>query len=240
MITYAYRDPDLQYDEFLALESACFVTDHGQTTSPELFQKRLTRMFWTARDESGAVVGFVQSKRSGNALFLSNMAVAPAYRRQGISSHLLKLAEEHARSLGCARLELGVLANNAPALGAYLKFGFTQRGPAEHRYEFDLPLWYESRLPEVDRMDGVETILFMIDGKCVGDTQLNDALGCRELTLSDPSRDLLGAISAVAKQMRPDAKSMGIMTAEANVIAEFERMGFTPESVHLTMTKDLA
>ena len=236
MIRYAHRDPTLQYEEFLALERECFP---DVVTSRMLFYRRGAGMYWTARDENGVLVGFMQARPAGENLHISNMSVAKAHRRRGIATELLRLAEDRARTLGFARLELGVLADNAAALGAYLKSGFVQSGPETRRYGFDLPLWYESRLPEAARMEGVETILFMREGKCVGDAQLNDALGCRELTLADPVRDLLGVISAVAKQMRPEAQRMYLMSCEANVIAEFEKMEFAPESVHLTLTKDL-
>ncbi len=62
-----------------------------------------------------------------DSLFISNIAVANAYRRLGIATHILNLIENIAAALGKYWLELSVLQANAPAQRLYLKFGFTKK-----------------------------------------------------------------------------------------------------------------
>jgi len=55
---------------------------------------------------------------------IHDLVVAPAFRRQGISTRLLQTAEELARATGCCKLTLEVLDGNAAAKAAYARFGF--------------------------------------------------------------------------------------------------------------------
>lgn len=48
---------------------------------------------------------------------IHDFAIAPEFRKQGISKHLLAAVEERARALGCCKLTLEVLENNARAHG---------------------------------------------------------------------------------------------------------------------------
>ncbi|MGL4812876.1 MAG: GNAT family N-acetyltransferase, partial [Beijerinckiaceae bacterium] len=55
--------------------------------------------------------------------FVRELVVAERFRRTGIGQKLLQEAEDYAVSMGMKRLMLGVLARNAAAQNAYLKFG---------------------------------------------------------------------------------------------------------------------
>ncbi len=57
-------------------------------------------------------------------LNIHDMVVLTEYRGQGISSQLLKKAEELATSLGCCKLTLEVLEGNKTAQAAYVANGF--------------------------------------------------------------------------------------------------------------------
>lgn len=57
-------------------------------------------------------------------LNIHDMVVLAEYRGQGISSQLLKKAEELATSLGCCKLTLEVLEGNKTAQAAYVANGF--------------------------------------------------------------------------------------------------------------------
>ncbi|MDJ0736197.1 MAG: N-acetyltransferase [Nostocaceae cyanobacterium] len=56
--------------------------------------------------------------------YLSNLAVHPQYRRQGIASGLLQASEEIAHSWGFCDLYLHVLENNHRAQELYFKLGY--------------------------------------------------------------------------------------------------------------------
>jgi GNAT superfamily N-acetyltransferase len=85
-----------------------------------------------------AILAFVNGKPAGLAnciegfstfackplLNIHDMVVLAEYRGQGISSLLLKKAEEIAVSLGCCKLTLEVLEGNKTAQAAYIANGF--------------------------------------------------------------------------------------------------------------------
>lgn len=71
-------------------------------------------------EASGEMVGIVLSSIQGNHILVGEVAVAVAYRRRGIGSHMLALVEQHARRLGYQRLLLGT----ADAQDFYLKNGY--------------------------------------------------------------------------------------------------------------------
>lgn len=66
---------------------------------------------------------------------IHDFAVAPEFRKQGISKALLAAVEEKARALGCCKLTLEVLEDNARAQGVYRAHGFHPGAPGE-RMEF--------------------------------------------------------------------------------------------------------
>ncbi|MDZ4734947.1 MAG: GNAT family N-acetyltransferase [Rhodospirillaceae bacterium] len=57
-------------------------------------------------------------------LYVSDISVAPAMRGRGIAGFLLAEADDWCLRLGLPRIEMGVLAANAPALTAYKKAGY--------------------------------------------------------------------------------------------------------------------
>lgn len=57
-------------------------------------------------------------------LFLKNMIVDEAFRRQGFARRLLSRVEEHARNIGIKEVYLEVLANNEGAIQLYTQQGF--------------------------------------------------------------------------------------------------------------------
>ena len=85
-----------------------------------------------------AILAFVNGKPAGLAnciegfstfackplLNIHDMVVLAEYRGQGISSQLLKKAEEIAKSMGCCKLTLEVLEGNKLAQAAYIANGF--------------------------------------------------------------------------------------------------------------------
>ncbi|HEY9689201.1 MAG TPA: GNAT family N-acetyltransferase, partial [Coleofasciculaceae cyanobacterium] len=55
------------------------------------------------------------------------LSVRPAYRRQGIATALMRVAEAAARQAGCDRLGLQVDAHNPAAIGLYQSLGYVTR-----------------------------------------------------------------------------------------------------------------
>ncbi len=57
-------------------------------------------------------------------LNVHDLAVLPAYRRQGVGRRLLEHVERKARALGCCKLTLEVKEDNSRAQDLYQKMGF--------------------------------------------------------------------------------------------------------------------
>jgi ribosomal-protein-alanine N-acetyltransferase len=69
-------------------------------------------------------VAFCAPQLVADELYVRNIAVAPAWRRQGLGSRLLELTLNWARRRGAERAVLEVRAGNRPAQELYRKAGF--------------------------------------------------------------------------------------------------------------------
>jgi nicotinamidase-related amidase/ribosomal protein S18 acetylase RimI-like enzyme len=72
----------------------------------------------------GAQAGFLVTRPVGDTMRIEAIGVFPAFRRRGWGQWLLDRAEEEARRLGLARLDLEVSAGNKMALALYWQAGF--------------------------------------------------------------------------------------------------------------------
>ncbi len=63
-----------------------------------------------------------------------NIAVDPAFRRQGLGRRLLEYALDYCRYLGAEQVELEVRTNNAAAIQLYQKYGFVIRERVPYYY----------------------------------------------------------------------------------------------------------
>ncbi|MGN0982399.1 MAG: ribosomal protein S18-alanine N-acetyltransferase [Candidatus Limivicinus sp.] len=93
--------------------------------------------FLTAVEESGAVLGYVGMMIVLDEGYISNVAVAPANRRQGVADALISALTARAKELGLAFVTLEVRAGNEPAKSLYAKHGFVPVGRRKNYY--DLP-----------------------------------------------------------------------------------------------------
>ena len=94
-------------------------------------------MFFAAVDAGGAVLGYVGMMHVLDEGYISNVAVAPAYRRQGVAGTLISALTARAEELGLAFVTLEVRAGNEPAKALYAKHGFVPVGRRKNYY--DLP-----------------------------------------------------------------------------------------------------
>jgi ribosomal-protein-alanine N-acetyltransferase len=87
------------------------------------------RPAWIAEDEIApedpmSGIGFLVAQNGGPEWELENIAVLPAFRRQGVGLHLLSALLTQARSLLAERVLLEVRASNQPAIHLYTASGF--------------------------------------------------------------------------------------------------------------------
>ncbi len=93
-----------------------------------------SHVFLTAESAEG-VVGYVGMMYVLDEGYISNVAVRPDRRRQGIADALLDALETRARALMLSFLTLEVRAGNAPAVALYEKHGYRVVGRRKNYYE---------------------------------------------------------------------------------------------------------
>lgn len=94
-----------------------------------------SHVFLTAETAEGQVAGYVGMMYILDEGYISNVAVAPEYRRQGAADALLNALAERARALRLSFLTLEVRESNAPAVALYEKHGFSVVGRRKNYYE---------------------------------------------------------------------------------------------------------
>lgn len=83
----------------------------------------------------GTVLGYVGMMYVLDEGYISNVAVSPEHRRQGIGDALISRLCEICESLGLSFVTLEVRAGNAPAIALYEKHGFQRVGLRKNYYE---------------------------------------------------------------------------------------------------------
>ena len=69
--------------------------------------------------------------QGAGALYVDELYVEPAFRRQGIARALMVWAERRAKTLGTACLRLYVNLENPAAKALYASMGYLERGSAD-------------------------------------------------------------------------------------------------------------
>lgn len=93
--------------------------------------------FIAAVDDSGNVLGYVGMMYIIDEGYISNVAVASKYRKNGIGDALIDRLMEIADKLELAFVTLEVRVSNDPAIKLYEKHGFSGVGTRKNYY--DLP-----------------------------------------------------------------------------------------------------
>ena len=117
-----------------ALEQVCFPADPW---SEALYRAALDNpsvAMLLALGEDGAPLGYAVLSTVLDEGNLDNIAVAPAYRRQGVADALLSVVTGFGRE-HLSRLMLEVRASNAPAIALYEKYGFAAVGRRKNYYD---------------------------------------------------------------------------------------------------------
>jgi ribosomal-protein-alanine N-acetyltransferase len=136
---------DSDIDAVAALESASFTNPWPRSTLVwELENSDVTRAY-LLRDDSGTIVAFCVCWVIFDELHINTLAVAPASRRRGLATAILRHVIADAAASGATRATLEVRASNAAALGLYRSLGFhvaaTRPGSYVKPSEDALILW---------------------------------------------------------------------------------------------------
>ena len=116
--------------EIARLSAECF-SDPWQE---DRIARQLDR-FIVARDDGGAVVGYLVLSHVLDEGDLDSLAVSLAHRRRGIGEALTEACIARAKELSLSFVTLEVRAGNAPAIALYEKKGFAPVGCRKNYYE---------------------------------------------------------------------------------------------------------
>ena len=147
------RPEDL--DEVLAIERASFSMPWSRGAFLyEIQQNRVARC--RVMREGGVIVGYLCVWEIADEIHVTNVAVHPRRRRQGIARALLGGVLEEARARDLRLIVLEVRPSNQEAIGLYESFGFRVTG-RRRGYYYDTgedALVMEARLPADSSVGG--------------------------------------------------------------------------------------
>lgn len=125
------------------VEQACF----AHPWSEQGLRSELGNGIFLVAEREGAVLGYVGCQTVLDEGYITNVAVLPAYRRQGVAQALLSTL--HARATHLAFVTLEVRASNQPAIALYEQFGYQPVGVRKRFYTHPtedalLMTWYSA------------------------------------------------------------------------------------------------
>ena len=113
------------------IERACF---HAPWSENALREELGKGLFLVAEDENQTVCGYVGCQTVLDEGYITNVAVSPDFRRQGIARALIEALLAKARENGLAFVTLEVRESNAPAIALYTGAGFAPVGKRKNFY----------------------------------------------------------------------------------------------------------
>lgn len=121
-------------DEVAELERICFSTPWSRNMLAEELDNALSA-FLVALDDGGRVVGYAGLQVVLDEGYITNVAVRPECRRQGVAGKLLQVFLDFAQGNRLTFLTLEVRASNYDAIALYGSRGFRSAGRRKNYYE---------------------------------------------------------------------------------------------------------
>ena len=109
-----------------ALEKICFSDPWSEKSVGDELNNPLS--LWLVAMEGECLAGYIGSQSVMGESDMMNVAVDPAFRRQGIGEKLVSSLVDALAEKGNRSLSLEVRASNEPAIALYYKLGFEQVG----------------------------------------------------------------------------------------------------------------
>ena len=114
------------------LERICFSDPWVEASIADELENPLS--LWLVALDGDTVAGYVGSQTVLDESDIMNVAVAPAYRRQGLGGRLLLQLQQQLCSKGVHSLTLEVRVSNEPAKALYEQLGYVQVGRRPNYY----------------------------------------------------------------------------------------------------------
>lgn len=112
------------------IEKACFHAPWSES----MLREELDKGIFLVAERDGQAVGYVGCQTVLDEGYITNVAVSPDARRQGIARALIAKLTDEARAAGLAFVTLEVRASNAPAIALYEGAGFVRVGVRKNFY----------------------------------------------------------------------------------------------------------
>lgn len=118
--------------QIAALEQLCFSDPWSQRSIASELENPLS--LWLVALDGSQVAGYVGSQSVLGEADMMNLAVSPAYRRQGVGEALVTALIAQLSEVAVHCLTLEVRVSNTAAQALYAKLGFTQIGRRPRYY----------------------------------------------------------------------------------------------------------
>ena len=124
-------------EELERLERICFSRPWSRKMLSEELENDCAAFLVAEEPETKQVLGYAGVLVMADEGYITNVAVFPEYRRQGIAAQIIKVFCDFAQGNHLAFLTLEVRPTNTAAIELYRSFGFEEVGRRKNYY--DLP-----------------------------------------------------------------------------------------------------
>lgn len=124
-------------DDIARLEKICFSRPWSRQMLSEELENQCAAFLVAVEPDTEKVVGYAGLLVVADEGYITNVAVFPEYRRQGVASQLIQVFCSFAQGNRLAFLTLEVRPSNTAAISLYNSFGFEEVGRRKNYY--DLP-----------------------------------------------------------------------------------------------------
>ena len=124
-------------DRLEQLERMCFSRPWSKKMLTEELDNQCAAFLVAVEPETEKAVGYAGLLVVADEGYITNVAVDPSCRRQGVAAQLLQVFDNFAKGNHLAFLTLEVRPSNAAAIALYEGFGFREVG--RRRNYYDLP-----------------------------------------------------------------------------------------------------
>ena len=124
-------------DRLEQLERMCFSRPWSKKMLAEELDNQCAAFLVAVEPETEKAVGYAGLLVVADEGYITNVAVDPSCRRQGVAAQLLQVFDNFAKGNHLAFLTLEVRPSNAAAIALYRGFGFREVG--RRRNYYDLP-----------------------------------------------------------------------------------------------------
>lgn len=119
--------------ETAKIEKECFSNPWSEDSLREELKNVHARFFVALVD--GNVAGYIGAHNVLGEVYITNVAVSAAYRRQGVAEKLIKTLVDTSFGEKADFITLEVRQSNSAAIGLYTKMGFKEAGKRKNFYE---------------------------------------------------------------------------------------------------------